>query len=377
MSRNTHLNVTVTGNLKEGVNHLTLAMVQVASQYGKVISGDYLEKKSLPGRKELFHIQYYTTRFECEHIYAPFFPDNIAKALPQSDAVIMMVNSDEGISLHQQAVLHLASEYGIDQLILFLNVHQDSMADFDAELLELAELEAQETLENFAINNVHILSGCLIQDATKVANSLIEIIDTHFQPRAYDIHTTSQMYIEKVYRVSDKGLRNAAVAYGFLRSGTLLSGMNLYVRGLTTDEPLVRVRSLEVFGEEAQRCEAGKSVAVLLERAPKNFPKPGQMLVGNQIEGEVAKQLALSLWVATESSDDPLMILGACQQLDMSYNMGKVTARLVDAQRELKENRILVTVMLEKSVAFLGKPAVLISTGENILGVGIIKAFVR
>ena len=368
------INVSVIGKTEDGCNFLTHAISESVKKYGEVISGDYLEKKSLPKRKELFHIKYYTSKYECEHINAPFTPDNISIASLQSDVMVLVININEGINNQHQAVLRLLKENKKSQVILFFNIPKDSFIDFDSDLAELAEIEGEEILESLSLvqKGVHIILGCLEKEPDEIADRVIDIIDTHFSPNEYSLLEEPQFYIEKVYQVSSKGLKHAPVAFGFLAGGTIFQGMDLDIIGIPENIPNVRVRSIEIFGKNVQRCEAGRSAAILLEKTPKNFPKPGHILLTDSKGKKVARELSLILWMATEELIDPVALVSSYQQFSVFYNMGRIEARLIEAHKIPSEDKLLMRVLLEKPIMIFSSRNVLLGVGEDVLAVGTI-----
>lgn len=370
-----HLNLVVIGRLEDGVNSLTLGMAQAASQFGDVIAGDYLDSKSLPNRKELFHIQYHTARFECEHINTPLYAENLAKTIPQWDAAILVCDVNRCLDTQKRAVLQLMGGSGLNQIIVLLNGNSEFPDAIDPELVELAELEVQEGLEAIGLphGNIHIVTGCLDKNADELALRIIDIIDLHFQPRSYDAFAAPHMWIEKVYHVSDKGLKNAPVAFGFLHSGILLRGMQLNILGLTTNELSTRVRSMEIFGKEVERCEAGRSAAVLLERVSKDFPKAGQVLTTRTESLQLADELVLVITPAVDSGPDPLAVVGKYQQFEVYCNMAAATAHLIEISIEDSDPRsswLRVRVSLDRPMAIFGDDGVVLGTGVEILATG-------
>jgi len=370
-----HLNLALVGKLENGVNQLTASIAQVAAAHGDVVAGDYLEKKALAGRKELFHIRYRTKRFECEHINVPLSPDNISKAALQADAVVLLSDIDTGICGEQQAAVELMRLYEVDQFLVLLDVSSGLAGDYDPELIELAELEAREKLVDMGAspNGIHCLIVSVRQDPSAAAAKIVDLIDSKFQSRGFDTQSGAQMWIEKVYRVSDKGLRNAPVAFGFLRSGIILRGLELTMLGLTTTVSVGRVRSVEVFGEECDRCEAGRSLAVLIDGHSKDLPRPGQILLAAAEGWSLAHEATLALHVLAEPGVDPTTVLGRYQQFEVLCNMATVTAHLVgfgwdDRQTSHKELR--ASVSFEKPLPVRGHDGIVISSGNEILASG-------
>ena len=372
-SKNRHFNLLLIGDLETGINFITLAIAQAASKYGEVLSGNYLDKKTLSSRKELFHIRYYTNQFECEHINCPLYPENIAKGVMQSDAVVMIIDLNKGLTHRHSSILKYAHESGIEQVVILQLVNLASVNEIDKELQELAVLETQETLENigFTPENVYFINGCIEKDSLDIAANILSIVDMHFRPREYR-QDHVEMHIEKVYHVTDKGLRNATVAYGYLKSGIILQGMSLSILGVADQTPIVRIRSMEIFGQEVSRCEAGRSVSVLLEKASKDVLQPGQILTTGEKNNKVIKDFDISILMPILKNIDLQIQLSSTPQIYVFYNMHKINAHFGDIQVETDGKSIKAKILLEEPIVLTDILSVIISTSEILL-VGKIK----
>lgn len=352
MSRSKHLNIALIGKLELGSNILTSEIARLASKYGEVITGDYLDKKSLPGRKELFHIMYNTSIYECEHINAPFLADNIAKIAHQTDAIVLVVDLVKGITTDDLTVLRYLHDSNVNQIIIALIYNPEIQAMIDSELSELAILDAQENLSEIGFDKICIVTGEMPVESEKIAEKLLSAIDQNLGSRVYDLSKKPILFIEKNYSVSDKGLKNAAVAYGFLSQGILLSGMDLKVFGGSEQSPNVRIRSLQIFGNEVGRCEPGRSVAVLLERAPKNFIESGQIL-GALDDDRLHAEKEFNAEIEIPSNllnNDPLTYFTSRQQFEIWLNMGKYIGRWGYLAMKPDGKAIIAKIRLDKPV---------------------------
>lgn len=361
-----HFNLTLLGKIEDGVNELTLAMSNAASRYGKVISGDYLDKKGLSGRKELFHILYHTSRYECEHICAPVYISNISKSICQADAVALIINLERGLGAIDYALLDYVNGSNIEQVIIVFSSHPRET--IDVEMHDIAKMEVIEVMKNLGFNqdNIHFLFDTNDDEFASLAEDIIKIIDSHLHPKNHQINEDLVFCVEKIYYVSDKGLRNAPVAYGYLKSGIITRGMNLYILGLDELPQAIRVRSLEVFGQEIIRCEAGRSVAVLFEKVPKNSFHSGQSLLGENSEKELKNVLQISIVKPTMFSLDYLSLFGANSQISILYNMNLVNANILDVN-ERSENEIQLSIHLDRPIVILDPLVVLIGLDNNII----------
>lgn len=374
MSKSKHINIALISKLELGGNILTLEMAHLAGKNGEVISGDYLEKKSLPGRKELFHIQYNTSTYECEHINAPYMVDNLAKIAFQSDVLIFVADLFNGITKDEMTVLEYFSDSNVKQVIVVLTFNSENQSEIDNDLSELAVVDAQENLNMIGFEKIHIMTGKIPNDVGEVAAKLLSLIDQDMIPRTYDTIGSPLFLTEKVYYVSDKGLKNAPVVYGFLVSGALLVGMELKVFGLLNQPINVRVRSLQLFGKEVGRCEAGRSVAVLLERVPKDLLEPGQILGGVDDQFCVEKEYMVKINVPSNLNEDPLIYFGARQKFEIWCNMGKVLGRWIDLKLGSNDNELIAKISLEKHIAIGTNNGLFLLLVGNRLCVGYLEA---
>ncbi len=366
MTKSKHINIAMIGKLRHGGNFLTLEMARHASKYGDIVSGDYLDKKDLPGRKELFHIRYNIANYECEHINAPFMIDNMAKVAYQADVIIFVADLVEGITKDELIILKYLHENNVNQVIVLLIYNSENKSEIDDELSELAILDAQENLNRIGFEKIHIATGMMPDEEEKIAENLLSFIDQNLSPRTYDSSKKPLLFIEKSYYVSDKGLKNAVVAYGFLNSGTLLSGMDLKIFGLSEPSPNVRVRSLQIFGHEVGRCEAGRSVAVLLEKAPKNSIEPGKILGAIDNQFLANHEFSVKIEIPSGLVDDPLIYFGSRQQFEVWFNMGKSSARWIDMAMKPDSDELTAKIKLEKSFVVGLNNIFLLSVGSLV-----------
>jgi translation elongation factor EF-Tu-like GTPase len=366
MSTSKHINIAVVGKLELGGNILSSEMAHIASKFGDVISGDYLDKKNLPGRKELFHIVYSTSNYECEHINAPFIVDNIVKMVYQADAIILLIDLVKGITNEELIVLKYLHGNSIVQIIVVLVYNAANQLTVDLELIELAVLDAKENLREIGFEKIYSLTGMMPAESERIAADLIEIIDRDLSARAYNPSEKVQMFIEKVYYVTDKGIKNAAVAYGYLHSGIILPGMELKICGLSDQSPEVRVRSVQIFGHEVNRCEPGRSVAILLERVPKNHIEPGQMLVPVSEKINLEKELFVTINIPNDLGEDPLVYFSSRQQFEVWFNMGKISGRWVEMTMKPDGKELIAKIKLEKPVVVDMNKNFLVSVGNQL-----------
>jgi len=248
-------------------------------------------------------------------------------------------------------------------VVLFLN--SENQSEIDAELSELAVLDAQENLNRIGFAKIQIVTGTMPDEIGKIAGNLLSLIDQNLTPRLYDALGKPLLFTEKVYYVSDKGLKNAAVAYGFLSSGTLLPSMELKVYGLSTQSINVRIRSLQLFGSEVGRCEAGRSVAVLLERTPKDFLEPGQILAAVDDQFYIEKECLVKIKIPSDLDEDPLIYFGGRQKFEAWFNMGKVLGRWVDMNLGANSNELIAKISLEKPIAVGSNRSLLLLVGNR------------
>ncbi|WP_461811965.1 selenocysteine-specific translation elongation factor [Faecalimonas sp.] len=187
------------------------------------------------------------------------FINNMVAGVVGMDLVMLVVAADEGIMPQTREHMDILGELGIEKSILVLN-----KCDLvDEEWLELVEEEIQEELQGTFLEKAPVVK---VSAATgQGIPELIETIErlTSDEVVEKDIYTIPRLPVDRVFSIS---------GFGTIITGTLLAGtickedtLQMYPIGKEC-----KIRSIQVHGENVDKCYAGQRVAINISNMKKN-----------------------------------------------------------------------------------------------------------
>lgn len=187
------------------------------------------------------------------------FINNMVAGVVGMDLVMLVVAADEGIMPQTREHMDILGELGVEKSILVLN-----KCDLvDEEWLELVEEEIQEELEGTFLENAPV-----VKVSAATGQGIPELIETIERLTAdevveKDIHTIPRLPIDRVFSLS---------GFGTIITGTLLAGtickedtLQMYPIGKEC-----KIRSIQVHGENVEKCYAGQRVAINISNLKKS-----------------------------------------------------------------------------------------------------------
>lgn len=187
------------------------------------------------------------------------FINNMVAGVVGMDLVMLVVAADEGIMPQTREHMDILGELGIEKSILVLN-----KCDLvDEEWLELVEEEIQEELEGTFLEHAPV-----VKVSAATGQGIPELIETIERLTAdevveKDIHTIPRLPIDRVFSLS---------GFGTIITGTLLAGtickedtLQMYPIGKEC-----KIRSIQVHGENVDKCYAGQRVAINISNLKKS-----------------------------------------------------------------------------------------------------------
>lgn len=187
------------------------------------------------------------------------FINNMVAGVVGMDLVMLVVAADEGIMPQTREHMDILGELGIEKSILVLN-----KCDLvDEEWIELVEEEIQEELEGTFLENAPV-----VKVSAATGQGIPELIETIERLTAdevveKDIHTIPRLPIDRVFSLS---------GFGTIITGTLLAGtickedtLQMYPIGKEC-----KIRSIQVHGENVEKCYAGQRVAINISNLKKS-----------------------------------------------------------------------------------------------------------
>lgn len=187
------------------------------------------------------------------------FINNMVAGVVGMDLVILVVAADEGIMPQTREHMDILGELGIEKSILVLN-----KCDLvDEEWIELVEEEIQEELQGTFLEKAPVVK---VSAATgQGISELIETIEhlTTDEVVEKDIYTIPRLPVDRVFSLS---------GFGTIITGTLLAGtickedtLQMYPIGKEC-----KIRSIQVHGENVDKCYAGQRVAINISNMKKS-----------------------------------------------------------------------------------------------------------
>ncbi len=187
------------------------------------------------------------------------FINNMVAGVVGMDLVMLVVAADEGIMPQTREHMDILGELGIEKSILVLN-----KCDLvDEEWLELVEEEIQEELEGTFLEHAPV-----VKVSAATGQGILELIETIERLTAdevveKDIHTIPRLPVDRVFTLS---------GFGTIITGTLLAGtickedtLQMYPIGKEC-----KIRSIQVHGENVDKCYAGQRVAINISNMKKS-----------------------------------------------------------------------------------------------------------
>lgn len=186
------------------------------------------------------------------------FINNMVAGVVGMDLVMLVVAADEGIMPQTREHMDILGLLGIEKSILVIN-----KCDLvDEEWLELVEEEIKEELEGTFLEHAPIVE---VSAATgEGIPHLIDVIEqmTSEEVEPKEINTIPRLPIDRAFTLS---------GFGTIITGTLLTGsiskedvLEMYPIGKEC-----RIRSIQVHGQDVDRCYAGQRVAINLSNVKK------------------------------------------------------------------------------------------------------------
>lgn len=186
------------------------------------------------------------------------FINNMAAGVVGMDLVMLVIAADEGVMPQTREHMDILGLLGIEKSIIVLNKCDLVEEDW----LELVEEEVKEELAGTFLEQAPVAK---VSAATgEGLDELVRLIDYMMKEEVSgkDIATIPRLPIDRVFSLS---------GFGTIITGTLLSGtiskediLAVYPVGKTS-----KIRSIQVHGEDKDRCYAGQRVAINLSGVKK------------------------------------------------------------------------------------------------------------
>ena len=195
------------------------------------------------------------------------FINNMVAGVVGMDLVLLVIAADEGIMPQTKEHVDILGLLGIEKSIIVLN-----KCDLvDEEWLELVEEEVKEELAGTFLEQAPVVK--VSAASGEGLEALIEMIEkmTSDEVVEKDVKTIPRLPVDRAFTLS---------GFGTIITGTLVSGtisredtLQMYPVGKEC-----KIRSIQVHGQDKERCCAGQRVAINLSNVKKKEIKRGCVL---------------------------------------------------------------------------------------------------
>ena len=186
------------------------------------------------------------------------FINNMVAGVVGMDLVMLVVAADEGIMPQTREHMDILGLLGIKKSILVLN-----KCDLvDEEWLELVEEEIQEELKGTFLEDAPVVrvSAATGQGLEELTDTIIRVMADEVEEK--DTQTIPRLPIDRVFTLS---------GFGTIITGTLISG-TISKEDVLETYPIgkeCKIRSIQVHGQDKDKCYAGQRVAINLSNIKK------------------------------------------------------------------------------------------------------------
>lgn len=281
-----HLNVGTIGHVDHGKTTLTAAITHVLSKKGMAKARSYSDIDKAPEERQrgitisTSHQEYETEKRHYAHVDCPGHADyvkNMITGAAQMDAAILVVSAADGPMPQTREHILLASQVGVDKIIVFLN----KMDMADSELVDLVEMEVREMLSKYGYDgdNTPIIRGSALkaldgdENYEKAIFELMDALDTYVPDPVRDIDKPFLMPVEDVFSIKGRG----TVATGRIERGIIKVNDEIEIVGIRPTSKAV-VTGVEMFNKTLSEGQAGDNVGVLLRGVERDDIERGQVL---------------------------------------------------------------------------------------------------
>ena len=287
-----HVNIGTIGHVDHGKTTLTAAITHVLSMKGMAAQIDFENIDKAPEERErgitisTAHVEYQSEARHYAHVDCPGHADyikNMITGAAQMDGAILVVSGPDGAMPQTREHILLGRQVGIPQIVVFLN-KVDMIAEEDAELLELVEMEIRELLSSYDYpgDDTPVVYGSALKalqcasaddDAAKCIFELMEACDTFIPEPERELDKPFLMPVEDVFTISGRG----TVVTGRIERGIIKVSEEVEIVGIRDTQKTV-VTGVEMFRKLLDQGQAGDNVGVLVRGIKREQVERGQVL---------------------------------------------------------------------------------------------------
>merc|ERR1711971_992121 len=284
-----HMNIGTIGHVDHGKTTLTAAITKVLSQRDKKLAS-YKEYASIDNAPEernrgitinAAHVEYSTENRHYAHVDCPGHADSVKNMITgasQMDAAILVVGATDGCMPQTREHILLTKQLGCKHIIVFVNKCDVA----DEEMIELVEMEINELLAEYGIEEVPIIKGsalAAIEDKTPSLGhdaivELMEAVDTNVPDPDRNLETPFFLPVEGTYSIPGRG----TVVSGRVTRGKLKTGQEVEILGYGKSLK-AKVNGIEMFHKTLEEACAGDQMGILAKGVKKGDVRRGMAAV--------------------------------------------------------------------------------------------------
>jgi elongation factor Tu len=289
-----HINVGTIGHVDHGKTTLTSAITKVMARCHGGRSMDFHDIDKAPEERRrgitinVAHVEYESATRHYAHIDCPGHADfvkNMIAGASQMDGAILLVDASQGPEEQTREHILLARQVGVEQMVVFIN----KVDVADPELVELVELETEESLSQQGFGKVSFIRGSALEalraaeagqfdaPAVQCIIELVQALDDTIVEPARDMTAPFLMPIEDVFTISGRG----TVVTGRVERGVLCKNDPIELVGLVDADQKPRtvvVTGIQAFRRDIPEAQAGLNVGLLLRGVGRDEVERGQVV---------------------------------------------------------------------------------------------------
>jgi elongation factor Tu len=288
-----HCNIGTIGHIDHGKTTLTAAITKVLHDtYPELKANTFTAFDQIDKAPEerqrgitisIAHVEYETPNRHYAHVDCPGHADyvkNMITGAAQMDGAILVVAATDGPMPQTHEHVLLARQVGVPAIVVALN-KCDMIAEADADLIDLVEMEIRELLTNQEFDGdgcpvVRVSAFKALEGDAEWAKTIVELmeqVDEYIPQPPRETDKPFLMPVEDVFTITGRG----TVVTGRIERGIVKTGETVEIVGLE-DTQTTTVTGVEMFRKILDEGEAGDNVGLLLRGTKKEDVQRGMVV---------------------------------------------------------------------------------------------------
>lgn len=288
-----HVNIGTVGHVDHGKTSLTAAITKVLALKGQAQFSAYDAIDKAPEERErgitinTAHVEYETDARHYAHVDCPGHADyvkNMITGAAQMDGAILVVNAADGPMPQTREHILLASQVGVEYMVVFMN--KVDQVD-DPELLDLVEMEIRDLLSSYDFpgDDIPVIKGSALEVLESTSTDpaapeyskileLMDAVDSYIPTPERKSDLPFLMPVEDVFSITGRG----TVSTGRVERGQVKLSEEIEIVGMMEESKKSVVTGIEMFRKLLDYAEAGDNIGALLRGIAKEDIERGQVL---------------------------------------------------------------------------------------------------